>query len=106
MRRDGIASFFLIQHEDSRNDWVESALDHFLFDGLTWEEKRGPLGDHYRKLILPQSANCDLWQKFGLHGYVVRADADAMLAALKERRPDKPFRIVHRTISQHTEVMS
>jgi hypothetical protein len=101
MRRDGAATFFLIQHQDSTDRWTESALDHFLFDGLPWRDERG---DRYRELLHPQSASSDLWQKYSIHGFVELADAEAMLEAVRERHPERAFRIVRRTVTQHTEV--
>lgn len=105
MRRDGTAKFFFVQHKNSRGDWDDSALAHFLFDGLPYNDAKGELGDHYRKLMHPQSASSGLWQKYGLHGYTERADADAMIAAIRERRPDREFRLVFRVIEQTTVVV-
>lgn len=110
MRADGEVTYFFIQHETRpRNskytEWVESALDQFLFHDLSYSDRRGDLGDHYRALMDPQSASSDLWQKYGIHGYVNRADACAILKALNDKGLDRRFRIVRRTVIQKTEVV-
>jgi hypothetical protein len=104
MFRDGSAFYYLIQHKESTGRWVGSALPHMLFNELPYEDSQGDLGNHYRKLIAPQSASSKLWQKYGIHGYTKLADAQAMLAAVRERRPEQEFRIVYRISSQTTIV--
>lgn len=105
MRSDGIVSFFFIEHEDSKGQWTTSALDHFLFDELPFDDKRGEVGDRYRALLEPQTASSNLWQKFGIHGYKRLPDAIATMKAMSERHPGRKFRIAGRTISQITEVI-
>jgi hypothetical protein len=105
MFQDGIATFYIIEHQQSNGDWCGSELSHFLFDGLPYMDKMGELGNHYRKLLEPQSASSSLWQKFGLHGYTVRAEAAAMLAAVGARHPGRAFRLVQRTVSQESKVL-
>lgn len=102
MRCDGTAAYYLIQHQDERERWVESALAHFLFDGLTYAQ-RCNRGDKYRALLAPQSANSDLWQKFGINGFEVKEDADAALVEIKKLHPKRAFRIVYRVSMQATQ---
>jgi hypothetical protein len=111
MRNDGEVSYYFCQHRKEPHskisgEWAESALDHFLFDTLTYKEARGEVGNHYRELLHPQSASSDLWQKYGINGFVNFRDAVNMLDALRERNPDRQFRIVRREISQKTEVVA
>lgn len=105
MRADGSVTYYLIQHRFNVDHWVESSLDYFLFNGLSFDDNRGEVGDRYRALTQPQSANSPLWQRFGIHGYIHLDDADATLQALRERHPEDEFRVVRRSIAQHTEVM-
>lgn len=113
MRSDGAAIFYFVQHEQKavngtdsrRTEWVESDLGHFLFSGLQYTEKQGVIGDAYRALMAPQEASSPLWQKFGIHGYTEKEDAFKVLEAVRERNPDRKFRVVKRTIMQQTEVM-
>lgn len=102
MREDGAVTYFFVQHQDSQGQWTESALAHFLFDGLSSDEARGWLGDQYRALMEPQGANSSLWQKYGIHGYVERSDAEAVLRAVRERHLDRSFRVVQRIVVQVT----
>jgi hypothetical protein len=108
MRSDGTPVFYLVQHWDERNtqSWVESALDHFLFADLTYDEKRGDVGDCYRRLLEPQNASTDLWQRYGIHGFERRGDAMAALRAVADRHPDRRFRLVMRVVSQRTRVIA
>lgn len=109
MRSDGEALYFFVQHWGSsggpHKSWVASSLDHLLFAGMTFEEKRGAKAGEYRELMKPQSASSDLWQRFGINGFVDEEDAFRALDALKERRPDMRFRVVRRHITQTTEVV-
>lgn len=105
MRRDGTVMYFAVQHIDSSCRWVESALDHLLFKDLTYDQKKGPVGDAYRILLDPQSASSDLWQRYGIHGFVEVDDARRMLQAISERNPDMTFRVVCRSITQATTVV-
>jgi hypothetical protein len=104
MRSDGAVVFFLCQHWQTGNArWVETALSHVLFDKLTYQDSNGVVGDRYRELLHPQSASSDLWQKYGIQGYANREDAEEMLTALRNQRPEMTFRIVKRHIMQTTE---
>lgn len=102
---DGTASFAVIEHMQENGHWTTSALDHFLFADLTYDQKR-ERGDELRALLAPQSANSDLWQRFGIHGFPTPEDAEACLAAVIEQHPDREFRIVWRTITQETKVLA
>jgi hypothetical protein len=104
MRSDGDVTFFFVQHFQERNGrgWVASSLDHLLFTGMTFDERRGGRADRYRELMQPQMASSDLWQRYGINGYVNPDDAFAVLDALRERRPDMRFRVVKRRITQTT----
>lgn len=104
MRSDGTAAFYLIQHK-SGDKWVETALNDVLFTNLTYDERRGEIGDRYREIIKPQQATSDLWQKFGIHGFAELEDARAALTACREHVPDYEFRSALRTITQKTEVI-
>jgi hypothetical protein len=104
---DGNAEYFCIQHQWKRDGrWADSNLAGFLFEDLSYTEKRGEVGDRYRSLLAPQSASSDLWQKYGIHGFVNRTDAEAALDALNKKRLEHKFRIVKRTLTQRTEVMT
>jgi hypothetical protein len=105
MRSDGIVSFFFIQHQDSAGDWKTSALEHFLFDGLSYKEKQGEVGERYREAIRTQGSSTPLWQKYDVHGFADVKDAKRVLEMLRERHPKRAFRVVVRTISQVTEVV-
>jgi hypothetical protein len=112
LRADGAATFYFIQHrwQNEARDWTTSNIESFLFQGLSYEEKRGEKGDHYRNLLDKQSASTDLWQKYGVHGFVELEDAIALFEALKAEAPEHQgkkhrFRIAKRTICQHTEVL-
>lgn len=107
MRIDGEALYFFVQHwgnpaGGTRREWVESSLDHLLFGGMTDEQKRGEKAARYRELMHPQSASSDLWQRFGIHGYVKADDAFAAMGALQERHPKMRFRVVRRYVIQTT----
>jgi hypothetical protein len=102
MRSDGSACFFFVQHRNSHDEWVPSSLDHFLFNGMRFEEKRSELADRYRQIIRKQSASQDLWQKYGVYGFTEREDVAEALTALRERHPDQEFRAVRRVIDQKT----
>lgn len=106
MFSDGTARFYMVQHADRHGRWVASALDAFLFGDMSYEDKRGAKGDRYRKILEPQSTNSPLWQKFGIHGFTTKKDAEAVIRALRAEHPDRRFRIVYRTITQHTEEVS
>jgi hypothetical protein len=111
LRNDGEVTYYLCQHWQEPygkvpGQWTESALEHFLFETLSYREAQGEVGDHYRELLDPQSASSDLWQKYGIHGFVVFRDAVNMLDALGERNPGRRFRIVRRTVSQKTEAVA
>jgi hypothetical protein len=113
MRSDGAATFYLIQHEQkavngthpTRTEWVTSNLETFLFWDLPYGEVQGEVGNHYRELLRPQSANSDLWQKYGINGFVELADAEKAFFAVRNRNKDRRFRIIKRTIMQQTEVL-
>lgn len=101
MRCDGTAAYYLIQHQEESERWVESALDHFLFSNLTYTQ-RCNRGDKYRKMLAPQSANSDLWQKFGINGFEAIGDAETVLAEVKKLHPGRAFRLVYRVSMQAT----
>lgn len=105
MRSDGYAAFYRVQHQNSRDEWTETALDEILFRGLSYEEAHGKLAERLIELLRPQDAGSDLWQKYGIHGFIEQADAEAVLTACRERRPTMKFRLVRRQIVQLTEVV-
>lgn len=105
MRRDGGATFYLVQHQDALGEWHQSALDHFLFDGLNYDTGRA-LGEEYRTLLRLAGPGTALWQRFGIVGYEHVADASAACSAVRQRHPDRLFRVVRRSITQHTEVVT
>lgn len=105
MKADGATAFFVVQHEDSGGRWCDSALDH-MFDGLTYTDRNGELGDRYRALLVPQGASSALWQLYGVNGFRVQADGEAALAAVRERRPGQRFRLARRVLSRSTTVVS
>jgi hypothetical protein len=110
MRSDGTISFLVVQHFGSQHEsipksWSDSALEHFLFGEMSWADKVGEKGDHYRRLLEPQNASTPLWQKYGVNGYVDRAAADAVLEALRHEHPNREFRLVRRAISQISKVV-
>lgn len=104
MRCDGIATYYLIQHQEESGRWVESALAHFLFSDLTYAQ-RCKRGDKYRKMLAPQSASSDLWQKFGINGFEYKPDADTLLAEINNLHPKCAFRLVYRVSMQATMEM-
>jgi hypothetical protein len=114
MRNDGEVSYYFCQHwqewqepnSTNSGEWVKSSLSDWLFDSLTYEEAKGEVGRRYSNLLRPQSASSDLWQKYGIHGFVNFRDAANMLDALRKRNPDHKFRIVRREIKQKTEVVA
>lgn len=106
MRTDGAVTYFQIEHEeDWRDRWATSALEHLLFNNLTEKESRSHYGNRYRRLLSPQSASSEIWQKYGINGFIDLVDARKMIAALRARNPDMKFRIVKRTQTQFTEVV-
>jgi hypothetical protein len=107
VRRDGSVVFFAVEHwSDWRGGWVGSDLTELLFGGLTHEQRRSPLADHYRELLSKQGAGTPLWQEFGIHGFVDAADARRMLREVTLARPDHQFRLVCRAITQTTRVVA
>jgi hypothetical protein len=111
MRQDGHAIFYVVQHYGhpgggTRQDWVDTALGYMLFDGLSFSERRSARTIRWRKLIERQGASTDLWQRYGVDGYVEPSDATAMMVELQERRPDEKFRVVKRQIVQMTQVLA
>lgn len=104
MRSDGEVTYYFIQHgaDGRRGSWVSSSLDHLLFGDMTAEEKRGGQAARYRELTRPESASSDLWQRYGINGFVDPDDAFAVLTALQERKPDMRFRVAKRHIIQTT----
>lgn len=104
MRNDGGATFYLVQHQYPNNgEWVQSALGHFLFDGLTYDESRGEPGETYRDLLSHEGASTDLWQRYGINGFERVEDASEACSAVRARHPDRLFRVVRRSITQHTQ---
>lgn len=110
MRTDGEATYYVIQHvwNGVGERWTDTGEGAgFLFDNLTYEQRRGQLGDYYRSLIDPQSAGSALWQRFGINGF---EDKDDALRLLRELRalPDCPhtFRLVQRTMSRTQTVVA
>lgn len=108
MRHDGHAIYYIVQHYGhpcggTRQDWVDTGLAHMLFDGLPSGERLSARTIRWRKLIERQGASTDLWQTYGIEGYVEPSYARAMLNELRERRPDEAFRIVRRQVVQMTE---
>lgn len=110
MRIDGQVTYYKIQHWSSMSGrpedatWVGSNLEHMLFDKMPFEENCGPRGKgaRYRALLSPQSASSELWQRFGINGFVDVDDAMACLLAVASERPGTPFRIVRQTVTQET----
>jgi len=107
LRADGAVTYYFIQHINQlASGWSGTALDYFLFEGMSFEEKGGELASYYRNLISKQGASTPLWQKFGINGFVDLEDAKETLKALQNRRPNSQFRVARRMIMQHTEVIS
>lgn len=111
MRQDGHAIYYTIEHfghpggNPHHQGWVGTSLGHMMFDGLSFQEKRGEQAAKWRKLIERQGASTDLWQRYGISGYANLDDAKAMIDVLRERRPAERFRIVRRQVAQLTEVV-
>lgn len=107
MRSDGDVTYYKIQHSHTDEAWVSSALDHFLFKDLSRDEARGRVGDRYRELLAPQSASSDLWQRYGIHGFVEKDDGLRVLRELRALPGEQPeFRLVKRHIVQVTEAVA
>jgi hypothetical protein len=111
MRVDGDVTYYAIEHHCgswAKDSWVPSALDHFLFANLTSDQKNGPIGNRYRSLLHPQSATSDLWQRYGINGFVDKDDGLRMLQELRALpwRDDYYFRLVKRTLTQETLVVA
>ena len=102
MRADGEVTYLFIEHKEAGGRWVESALGYFLFNEMSYSDKQDEVATDYRRLMEPQNTSSDLWQKYGINGYLKLEDAEAMLAALRQRCPDRKFRVVRRTIIQRT----
>lgn len=110
MRTDGDVTFYVIQHvwNGVGEGWTETGDGAgFLFDGLSYEQRKGQLGDYYRALIKPHGALSDLWQRFGINGF---EDKDDALRLLRELRalPNCPhrFRLVRRRIAREQTVVA
>lgn len=108
MRRDGTVTSYHPQHRYPDAEWCDSACGEFLFHDLTYEQNRGPLGDHYRKLLKPQHA---CWQWTGSHAFLDVNDALEVLRELRSlplgtRRRLPEFRLISRTITQVTDVVA
>jgi hypothetical protein len=111
LRRDGAHALYFVQHFDSGSErWVLSDVGHLLFPSyargpnpLTWDERQGPLGDHFRALISDAE---DAWQETGLDGTESFRNAMALVKVLRERRPDREFRVVRVAVAQITEVVA
>ena len=69
MRIDGDVTYYFIQHNDGGSEWDRSNLGHILFQGLSFADRHGALGSSYRMLLKPESANSELWQTYGIHGF-------------------------------------
>lgn len=103
MREDSTVAFYLVQHVSGNTGrWTTSALGEFLFRGLTYDQKRGKLGDEYRKLIDPIN---ECWQRHGIHGFLLEREAIAAHIAVTARHPDRSFRVVRRIQTRATEVV-
>lgn len=110
MRADGEVTFYVIQHvwNGVGENWAGTGDGAgFLFDGLSYEQSQGRLGDHYRSLIAPQSASSDLWQRYGINGFEEKDDALRLLRELRAL-PSCPhrFRLVRRTMTRKQEVIA
>jgi hypothetical protein len=101
MSHDGTFVFYVIQFRSDANvRWHDLDASTILFAGLSYAERRGPLGERYRSLLDPLN---ECWQRSGKRGYDRLPDARATLAALRERSStDYDYRIVRRVISQIT----
>lgn len=99
---DGDFIIYRVQHfeESHRRCWVDSALDHMLFEGMSYEDKCGTKGDAYRSILHPQH---DCWQRTGLDGFLVRENAYRALEAVERERPTHRFRIACVRLSKATE---
>lgn len=111
MRSDGEVTYFFVQHRwEGEGEWTTSDLGGFLFDGLSSEQVRGALGDRYRALMKPQTASSDLWQRYGIHGFLDEDDGREVLRELRalpkgtNRKRRHEFRLARRTITQETAV--
>lgn len=112
--KEGKHAVFLVEHRyNDKEFWVTSALNHFLFESLDYQESRAARraepptpGDVFRKLLAPQH---DCWQATGVQGFLEHADAVAALKAVRQCKrateDEVQFRLVVRGLAQFTEVM-
>lgn len=102
---NGTASFYLVQHRHrGEGRWATSGGAVFLFEDLPYKQANGLQGDVYRALTDPIHR---VWQATGENeGYETADQAWAVVDAIRERKhprhADADFRVVHRTIEQHT----
>lgn len=97
---EGTYLIYHVQHEDPLSGlWVNSALGHFLFDGMSFADRAGPRADVYRALIAPQNT---CWRLSGVDGFFGRRDAEAAMRAVKSEHPRRVFRLVRTTYSKET----
>lgn len=102
---NGVASFYLVQHMHKGEErWATSGGAQFLFEDLPYFSAQGLQGDVYRALHDPTHR---VWQDTGEHeGYETADQAWAVVDAIRGRKhprhADIKFRVVHRTIEQHT----
>lgn len=99
--------YYVIEfHYDDVKDWRDIDASYILFRNMTNSDKRGAKANRYRELLVPCSASSELWQQYGIHGFEVLDDAAAVLTALRVEDPDTRYRIVRRSSSRQTTVVS
>jgi hypothetical protein len=110
MRRDGTATYYIIEAVleacPGRPEWSGINLGNVLFEGLSSDDKRGPVGERLRAMLAPQQASSDLWQRYGIHGFTEIEDAKKVLAECRMRRWRTPFRLVQRSVTRESEVVA
>lgn len=109
MRVDGVATYYVVQHlsgPGDRREWVDTALDHVLFRGLSFDQKRGRIGDRFRAIIRAQGPSTDLWQRYGIDGFEAREDADLALLTCRAKTDRLRFRLVCRTMTRSDLVVT
>ena len=81
LRKDGAILIYKIQHLARNGSWTDSSLDHFGH----------PEGFN---------ASGDCWQKTGHHGALTEEIAKAGLRWLRDRHPERKFRVVRVFLEQ------
>lgn len=108
--REGEHTYYIIQHRTPDHEmeqyqhWATSDVGVFLFDGLTFQERKkgAEPGETYRKLMDPTHA---CWQETSEYGFLFKADAERCLDAIVKRKRNEKyeFRIAIRNDKRSTE---